>query len=355
MPLTAVTALIAVNQITGILSLVFGPLGDRWGYRVMLVSGMAMLAVGMLAGGIFPLYGVVLAALFLAGLGKSVFDPALQAYAGTRVPFHRRGMVIGTMETAWAGASLVGIPMMGLLMARSGWKAPFFVLGAVGILGGISLWKLMPGNSRGDGARNVQLLDSWLLLFRNRPAMGVLGCAFFLSMANDTFFVIYGAWLEDAFHLSVVVLGLATSVIGVAELVGEALTASVADRVGLHRSVVIGLVLSGLGYLVLPLVSPALPWALGCLFFVFLTVEFGIVSLLSLCTEVLPGARATMMSGYLAWASVGRVAGALLGGPVWLSGGITGTGMVSAAGTLAAGACLWWGLRGVEVGGRRND
>ncbi|MBC8248073.1 MAG: hypothetical protein H8E90_00210, partial [Anaerolineales bacterium] len=32
-PLAAITSLIAVNQVTGVLSPVFGPLGDRWGYR----------------------------------------------------------------------------------------------------------------------------------------------------------------------------------------------------------------------------------------------------------------------------------------------------------------------------------
>ena len=38
-PLTAVTSLIAANQITGILALLFGPLGDRWGYTAEEVIG----------------------------------------------------------------------------------------------------------------------------------------------------------------------------------------------------------------------------------------------------------------------------------------------------------------------------
>lgn len=37
-------------------------------------------------------YDVVLAALLLAGLGKSIFDPAIQAYVGQRVPFQRHGV-----------------------------------------------------------------------------------------------------------------------------------------------------------------------------------------------------------------------------------------------------------------------
>jgi predicted MFS family arabinose efflux permease len=81
------------------------------------------------------------------------------------------------------------------------------------------------------------------------------------------------------------------------------------------------------------------------LFFIFLTFEFTIVSALSLCTELLPGLRATMMSGFLAAAGIGRVIGALMGGPIWLGGGIRMTGAVSAVMSGLGIACLMWGLK----------
>ena len=126
--LTAITSLIAVNQATGVLGLLFGPIADSLGYRVMMLAGLTMLVVGMFAGGFLPLYGVVLIALFLAGLGKTIFDPAVQAYVAKQVSYQRRGLVIGVIELSWAGSSLVGIPMVGLLIDRLGWRSPFFVL-----------------------------------------------------------------------------------------------------------------------------------------------------------------------------------------------------------------------------------
>ena len=54
-PITGITSLIAINQATGILSPVFGPLGDRRGYRLMMLAGLGVLAFGMLAGGLVPL------------------------------------------------------------------------------------------------------------------------------------------------------------------------------------------------------------------------------------------------------------------------------------------------------------
>ena len=157
-PLTAVTRLIAANQITGISGLFFAPLGDRWGYPVMLLAGLGLLGVGMLTGGFFPFYGPIMVALFLAGLGISVYSPAIQAYVGERVPYHRRGMAVGLIETCWAGSSLVGIPLVGLLIDRFGWRAPFFVLGALGLVSMVGLGLLIPGNR--DGSKTSGALQS---------------------------------------------------------------------------------------------------------------------------------------------------------------------------------------------------
>jgi MFS transporter, DHA1 family, inner membrane transport protein len=347
-PLTAVTSIIAVNQFTAVPGMFFGPLADRLGYRLMMLAGLGMLVVGMFAGGFLPVYGVVLAALFLAGLGKSIFDPAIQAYIGQRVPFHRRGLFIGLIEFSWAGSTLVGVPLTGLLIGSVGWRAPFFGMAGVGLVGIAALKILIPKENEKTIAYQspASLLNAWRRLGRERAALGALGFGFFACAANDNLFVVYGAWLEKSFDLSIVALGFGTSVIGIAELSGESLTASISDRLGLKHAVAAGMALCIICYIVLPLLDQTLFLSLGGLFLVFLTFEFTIVSALSLCTELLPGLRATMMSGFLAAAGMGRVAGALIGGPVWLAGGISMTGMVSGAMSGLALAALIWGLRG---------
>ncbi|MBL7184235.1 MAG: MFS transporter [Anaerolineae bacterium] len=347
-PLAAITSLIAVNQVTGVLSPVFGPLGDRWGYRVMMLAGLGMLTGGMLAGGLLPVYGVVLLALFLAGLGKSVFDPALHAYVGGRVPFQRRGLAIGMLEFAWAGSALVGIPLVGLLIERLGWRSPFFVLGGLGLLSAVALGALIPDDSHQQRSSDGRpgLRQAWRRLSRERAALGALGFGLLISAANDNLFVVYGIWLESAFGLSIAVLGAATTVIGLAELLGEGLTASIADQLGLKRAIAAGSILSALSYILLPLVGRTLPLALIGLFITFLTFEFTIVTAITLFTEILPAARATMMSSSVAAISIGRAIGALVGGPVWLAGGMLATGFVSAAVSGLALALLVWGLRG---------
>jgi len=345
--LTSITSLIAVNQATAIVGIGFGPIADRFGYRRMMLIGMGMLSLGMLAAGLFPFYYSVMVALFLAGLGKSIFDPAIQADVSRRVSYAKRGRVIGFLEMSWAGSTLIGIPCVALLMNRFDWQAPFYVLGGLGLVGLLGLVSLFPKNGPKKSAvlDKKRLRDIWPRLITNRPALGALVYAFFISVANDNLFVVYGAWLEQSFHVSVIVLGIGTGVIGLAELCGEGLTVLISDRVGLRRSIVTGLVLTIINYVLIPLYGQSLWLALVGIFLVFLTFEFMIVTSMSLCTEILPGQRATMMATFFAAAGAGRVMGALMGGHLWLLGGIWLTGMVSAGITLLALISLVIGLK----------
>jgi predicted MFS family arabinose efflux permease len=257
-------------------------------------------------------------------------------------------LAIGFLEFAWAGSTLIGIPVVGLLIDGFGWRSPFFVMGGLGVIGIVLLRILMP-TKEGESARQQQnflgFRASLKQLVVKRRALGALGLALFASIANDNLFVVYGAWIEKAFNLSIVALGLGTSVIGVAELLGETLTATLSDRLGLKRAVVLGLILSTICYGMLPFFGQTLSLALVGLFLIFLTFEFMIVTSLSLTTELLTGSRATMMAGYFATGGIGRVIGALTGGPIWLAGGISATAIVSACFSALALVSLFWGLR----------
>ena len=283
--LSAITSLIAINQVTSLLGALIGPLSDRLGYRKMMIAGMAMLATGMLAAAFYPVYAAVLVALFLAGLGKSIFDPAVQAWIGSRVPYRRRALVIGIMETSWSASTLIGIPVVAILMDRYGWQSPFLVMGGLGCIGAIALFFIIPKepNLPSQKVSPSEYLDAYSRLISNKTALGVLGYVFFVSAANDNLFVVYGAWLEKSFGLGIVALGLGTSVIGVAELAGEGLTAAVSDRFGLKRALVVGLSLSFLSYFALPFLDTTLTAAMSGLAVLFFIYEFTLVTSLYPC------------------------------------------------------------------------
>ena len=347
-PLTSITSLIAVNWATSLLGIFFGPLADRFGYRKMMALGLVMLAVGMFAGGFLPSYGVILITLFLAGLGKVIFDPAVQAYVSERVPYHRRATAIGFLEISWAGSTLLGIPLVALLIDNLGWRSPFFAMGTIGSAGIIALIVLFPSDEQSISKplRSLAIKNVLPIIVKDKASLGVLAYVFLFSAAIDNLFVVYGAWLEKAFGVGIVALGMATGVIGVAELVGEILVATISDRLGLKRVVMIGVTICIFTYGLLPFAGQSLLPALAGLFIHFLIFEFTIISSVALCTELQPEMRATVLAGFFAGAGLGRILGALMGGPIWLSGGIVVTGLVSAGITALALISLCWGLRG---------
>ena len=346
-PLTAVTSIIATSQAVSLLGLFSGPIADRTGYRFMMQCGLAMLAMGMLLCGLVPVYWPVFAGLVLASFGKIVFDPAIQAFIGSTVPYSRRGRVIGLIEMSWAGSTLIGIPALALIIDRVGLQISFIVMALLGALGWLGVGRIIgAGQEHAAGEkRQSGIVQSLLVLLKHRAAAGMLAYAFWISIANDCLFVVYGAWFEQAFLASVVTIGFSTVSIGCAELLGESLTTLFADKIGLKRSVLLGLFLTVCAYLLLPFVGRTLPLAMAGMFLVFLTFEFTIVTSFSLCTELLPDQRATTMAGFYATAGIGRMLGVVLGGLLWQFGGIESVSRISAVLTCLGLVSVVWGLK----------
>jgi len=100
----------------------------------------------------------------------------------------------------------------------------------------------------------------------------------------------------------------------------EGLVAGLTDRIGKRRSIAAGILLSCGTLLALPLLGTTLAGALVGLFALYLSFEYSIVSSLPLMTEQVPTARSTLMATNIAGLSLGRVLGALAGGPLFALG-----------------------------------
>lgn len=345
-PLTAITSIIAICQFSSLIGIFSGPLADRFGYRLVMRGGLVLLIAGMLICGVTSWYWLAMLGLILASFGKTLFDPALQAYIGRQVDFSRRGRAIGFSETAWAGSTLIGIPLLGLSIEYLGLNSSYYLLAGLGVIGWLTLGRALPTDRHTTSTGGqTGLLTTLGKLLTIRPALGMLVFGFCISVANDSLFVIYGAWFEQEFNVSLVTLGFSTVAIGLAELVGESGTALFSDRLGLKRSIFIGLVLTTAAYLLLPVIGMSLTSAMAGLFLVFLSFEFTIVTSFSLGTELLPGSRATMLAGFYSIAGIGRMCGVLLGGYLWKNWGIAGVCRSSALFTILALLALFWGLK----------
>ncbi|MCF8044920.1 MAG: MFS transporter, partial [Desulfarculaceae bacterium] len=306
---------------------------------------LTLLVAGMLIAGSVPCYYSLVLGMFLCGLGKNMFDPSVQAFVSQKVPYEKRGFVIGIMEISWAASTLLGIPLIGFVIDLYGFRSPFFFLAGAGFICLLMVLVMVRpdcGNEKAGPGGKSNFFKEFKSVFGKKVVLATVCFGFFVSLGNDTFFVVYGAWLEQKFHLSVVAIGIGTCLIGLAELSGTLITAFLSDRIGLKRAVAAGVVLSTFAYAAVPFAGETLFSALTLLFFVFLFFEYFLVSFLSLCTELLPENRATMMSLFFLSAGAGRMAGAFSGGLLWSAGGINAVCLFAAAAGICALFSLAW-------------
>jgi len=154
-----------------------------------------------------------------------------------------------------------------------------------------------------------------LNVIRKDPAaLGAVAYIVLLTGANEIFFINYSVWMESTFDLVLAALGAVTTVIAVSEVGGEVIIIALSDRLGKKRLALVGALISGVSYFLVPALATTLDSALVGLFIMFLAVEVAIVGSIPLFTEILPDARAIMMSGITAGGAGGRLLGAVIGG-----------------------------------------
>lgn len=299
---------------------VTGQLADLRGRKTAVLIGLGFFVLGILVVALWPTFIGLLITLVLTALGRHLLDPAIQAFVGDRVPYSRRGRGIAIVEMGWSLAFLIGIPLTGYVISEGGWLAPFPLLAMAGGIVFVLVFLIVEDD--GSTKRNAASIGSNLRsLISSKLALAGIAISFFISCGNECFNIIYGAWMEQGFNLEILAIGTATAILGFADLTGEGLVATITDRIGIRNSLTIGIALTVLTSLFLPLLSSSVVSALLMVFFFYLFFEFSVVTNLARMTELKPDIRATMMSGLIAGAQLGRGIGALVG-PVLFQSGI---------------------------------
>ena len=310
--ISAISLAITARSSLGILSPFIGSAGDSMGRKSAMLMGLSIFAGGSLVVLLWPSYIGFLIALLLGSLGKVIFDPAMQAYLGDRVPYNLRGRAIAITEIGWSGAALVGLPIIGWIIYRSNWVAPFPTLGILAALAAFFVWRAIPSDSAADSERPT-LMHALRTILSRPSTLAALTVSLLINIGNESINVIYGLWLENSFGLHVVALGAASVLIGLAELSGVGLVARLTDQLGKIRALCLGIISITVACLLLPFLGVSLIPALIGLFLFYLTFEFTFVTLISLFTELEPSARATLMATSITAAAGGRALGALIG------------------------------------------
>ncbi len=73
-----------------------------------------------------------------------VYLSSTQAYIGDQVRPGRRGTALGLIETGWGVSYIIGMPILGWIIDRYGWRAPFPFTAALGVLAFLLILVFVP-------------------------------------------------------------------------------------------------------------------------------------------------------------------------------------------------------------------
>ncbi len=165
-----------------------------------------------------------------------------------------------------------------------------------------------------------------------------------IAASGISVFVVSGAWLDDEHGVSTAGLGLVATAFGAVELVASVSAAAFSDRIGLRRSVLIGLCGLAIGLAIAAGAGSSGLLAITGLI-VFLTgFEFAFVTSLSLVTEAAPLARGRAIGIGNALGTIARSAAVLGSGLLYDSVGIGGSFVLSVAASGVAAALIVAGM-----------
>jgi predicted MFS family arabinose efflux permease len=293
-------------------SLVIGPLIDRWGVGPVIAAGgaLGMLGAGLAAAapslGWFYLAGLVTGAGVACTLSAG-FAGVASYFSGDRVEW-AMGWVVGSQAAAW----IVGTPVIGFLAEEGSWRLSFTVPAAIGALALVAGLTAPPGRATaGTGFR-----EGLSGVFREPSARR-------WTLAE---LVAYSAWTAEityagAFYIHSYGIGEAT--VGLLLPIGSVVflvTSTNTNRLTavFPRRPLIALAALGMGLVLVPLLNwtPAVAAtvAMVCVTAFFAAVRSAGSSSLGLAQ--LPGHAGSMMGARTASAQLGYVLGAAGGGLV---------------------------------------
>lgn len=179
--------MIAYTLTYAALMLVFGRVGDMFGYRRIFLAGSLWSAVAFVLCALAPSYAVLLGARVLQGVGAALVLSCGPALASSLYPEQARTRVLGVYTLVIGAGGALGPLIAGLLVPVIGWPAVFWFRAPLALSAFALAW-LLPrdqSHARGEpfdaagGALLVAAISALLLALnqvQHLAAVAALGC-----------------------------------------------------------------------------------------------------------------------------------------------------------------------------------
>lgn len=289
-----------------------GPYSDRIGRKPFLVVGPLVMGLATLAAAVAPSFGLIVAARIAAGVGSAVIFPNSNATVADVFPFRERGRAIGAVIGMNTMASVIGVPVAGIVAEATSWRVSVGIVGALAVLAAAVLFLWMP-NAPGTN-RESRIRALYALIIRDRSAVSAIASSFLGALLWFTWATYIVVFFQRTYALSEGIASTYALTTGLGVLLGSQVGGRLGDRTG-HRRIVAGSVLIT-GALLVIQTNLALPLAAAGALNLLLSTVIGarFATNNALMTEQVPEARGTMLALSASVAGLATVVAATAGG-----------------------------------------
>jgi DHA1 family inner membrane transport protein len=234
----------AINLSWALTALFAGPVSDTYGRRRVGLTGLWVMAVGLVGSVLAWNYGALLACRLLTGVGAAMIPPNGMAAIADHFPPAQRGRPISLLISASFLGPVFAIPLLALLGDLGGWRLPFGVVGGLClVLWGLS-WIWWPRQAH-PAKQSVAFRARFRAVSRSAGLWHVLGANALYQTAAFGLFTYLAAFLIRTYGMQAADTALPLALALLGAMAGSLLGGAVAARAWRIGGAALALVVGG--------------------------------------------------------------------------------------------------------------
>ncbi|MFY3701951.1 MFS transporter [Achromobacter dolens] len=228
----------------------------RMARKQVLLSAMALFAIGNVVAALSSSFTVLIAARVLMAIAAGLYVPAANGLAGVIVPPTMRGRALAIVSGGQTLAIALGLPLGGLIGHAFGWRATFLLVGAMSL---VAIAGIFTGIDRDAGQGiAVASLRERVSVVAQRSVLRLLAVSLFWSIGAFAAYPYIAEYLSAVLAFGPLEITASVSLWGLCAAAGVMTGGVLNDRFGAGTVVRGSLVLLALSFLALA-VATVLP------------------------------------------------------------------------------------------------